>query len=47
MKQPRDWLKELEPLAWRYAELGFGHDLTGTTLIELAALYDYLKRLSG
>ena len=47
MKQPRDWLKELEPLAWRYAELGFGPDLAGMTPIELVALYGYLKRLSG
>ncbi|MCB2035756.1 MAG: hypothetical protein KDF56_02405 [Ottowia sp.] len=47
MKLPRDWLKELELLAWRYAELGFGPDLAGMTPIELAALYGYLKRLSG
>ena len=47
MKQPRDWLKELELLAWHHAGLGFGPDLAGMTLIGLAALYGYLKRLSG
>ena len=46
MKQPRDWLKELEPLAWHHAALGFGPDLAGMTMIGLEALYGYLKRLS-
>jgi hypothetical protein len=45
MKLPPDWLKELELLAWRFAHLGFGPDLAGMTLTELAALYWLLSRL--
>jgi hypothetical protein len=47
MKPPRDWLKELELLAWRFAHLGIGPDLAGMTMCELAGLYAYLARLAG
>lgn len=46
MKLPSDWLIELEVLAWRFAQMGFGPDLAGMTLLELAGLYAYLKRLA-
>jgi hypothetical protein len=47
MKLPRDWLKELELLTWRYTHLGIGPDLAGMTMVELAALYAYLARLAA
>ena len=46
MKQPLDWLKELELLAWRFAHLGIGPDLSGMTLHELLGLHVYLTRLA-
>jgi hypothetical protein len=46
VKLPRDWLKELELLVWRFAHLGIGPDLAGMTTSELAALYAYLARLA-
>jgi hypothetical protein len=46
MKLPRDWLKELELLAWRFAHLGFGPDMAGMTAVELAGLYCYLSKLA-
>lgn len=46
MKQPSDWLKDLELLAWRFSHLGFSADLAGMTAIELAGLYRYLARLA-
>lgn len=50
MKRPSaysaDWFNELEMLAWRFSSLGFGPDLVGMTLIELAGLYAYLARLA-
>ena len=45
MKPPSHWLEELEQLAWRFSYLGFGPDLAGMTLVELAGLYSYLSRL--
>lgn len=47
MTRPSDWLKELELLAWRFSYLGFGPDLAGMTMIELAGLYAYLSRLTA
>lgn len=47
MKLPPDWLKELHLLTWRFAHLGFGPDLCGMTVTELAALYCYLSRLAA
>lgn len=47
MKLPRDWLKALELLAWRFAHLGFGPDLAGMTACELVGLYAYLARLAA
>lgn len=47
MKLPRDWLKELELLVWRFAHLGIGPDLAGMTVTELAALYAHLSRLAA
>jgi hypothetical protein len=47
MKLPRDWLKDLELLAWQFAYLGIGPDLAGMTVSELAGLYAYLARLAG
>lgn len=47
MKLPRDWLKELELLAWRFDHLGFAPDLANMTMQELAGLYGHLKRLAG
>ena len=47
MKLPRDWMKELELLAWRFAHLGIGPDLAGMTAAELAAVYWYLLRVAG
>lgn len=47
MKLPRDWLKELELLAWRFTHLGIGPDLAGMTLCELAGVYAYLARLAA
>lgn len=46
MHKPDDWLKELEQLVWRFSHLGFGPDLYGMTLIELAGLHSYLSRLA-
>jgi hypothetical protein len=46
MKRNTDWLKELEVLAWRFAHLGFGPDLAGMTIVELAGLHAYLSRLA-
>lgn len=47
MTRPDDWLKELELLAWRFSSLGFGPDMAGMTMTELAALYAYLTRLAA
>ena len=47
MKQPSDWLKELELLAWRFSHLGFGPDLAGMTMTELVGLHAYLSRLTS
>lgn len=47
MKQPSDWLQELEQLAWRFSYLGFGPDMVGMTLVELSGLYSYLTRLAA
>jgi hypothetical protein len=47
MKQPSDWLKELELLTWRFSGLGIGPDLAGITMNELAGLYAYLSRLAA
>ncbi|MDR6537289.1 hypothetical protein [Variovorax soli] len=47
MKLPRDWLKELELLTWRFAGMGITPDLASMTMVELAGLYLYLRRLSG
>lgn len=46
MKLPNDWLKDLELLVWRFSHLGFGPDLYGMTMIELAGLYRFLMRLA-
>jgi hypothetical protein len=46
MPKPNDWLKDLELLAWRFSHLGFGPDLCGMTMIELAGLYRFLSRLA-
>jgi len=47
MQLPRDWRKELELLAWRFAHLGIGPDLAGMTAAELAAVYAYLVRMAA
>ena len=47
MTLPRDWLKDLELLTWRFAGMGVSPDLAGMTMMELAGLYVYLRRLSG
>jgi hypothetical protein len=47
MKLPRDWLKELELLAWRFTHLGIDPDLASMTMCELAGLYVFLARLAG
>jgi hypothetical protein len=47
MKLPRDWLGQLELLAWRFAHLGFGPDLAGMSVLELVGLYAYLARLAA
>ena len=47
MKQPSDWLKELELLTWRFSSLGIGPDLAGITMNELAGLYAYLSWLAA
>lgn len=47
MKLPKDWMKELEMLAWRFSHLGFGPDLAGMTMIELTGLYCYLAKLAS
>ena len=47
MKLPRDWLKELELLAWRFAHLGFGPDLAAMSVCELAGLYAFLTGLAA
>ena len=47
MKLPRDWLKELELLVWRFAHLGIGPDLAGMTLHELAGIYAFLVRMAA
>ena len=47
MHKPKDWLKELELLVWRFSHLGFGPDLCGMSMIELAGLHSYLSRLAG
>lgn len=47
MARRDDWLKELEMLAWRFSWLGFGPDLAGMTMMELAALHTYLTRLAS
>jgi hypothetical protein len=46
MPCPHDWLKELKLLAWRFSGLGFGPDLGGMAIIELAGLHAYLVRLA-
>lgn len=47
MKLPSDWIKELELLAWRFTHLGFGPDMAGMTVVELAGLYCYLSKLAA
>lgn len=47
MAHPDDWFKELEMLVWRFAGQGFGPDLAGMTVMELAALYAHLQRLAA
>lgn len=46
MKLPSDWRTDLELLAWRFAHLGFGPDLAGMPILEIAGLYVYLRRLA-
>jgi hypothetical protein len=47
MKLPRDWLEELELLAWRFAHFGFGPDLGSMFACEVVGLYAYLARLAA
>jgi hypothetical protein len=41
------WMQHLECLAIRFSDLGVTSDLASMTIVELWAVYRFLKRLAG